>query len=141
MNCNLDIKMPPMPLFYFGIPSRSDIGWIMAQISILPEDIQQSVAQDYSSNYLKYGQIHSNTILRNLAIEHGGEVPELLCDKRNLQAQLIISKLPPAARLPAVLFHKKVFDDANAAGKYGSEVALSMLKAAMKKHCEEVQYG
>lgn len=125
-----------MPLFYFGIPSRSDIGWIMAQISILPEDMQHSVAQDYSSNYLRYGQIHSNTILRNLAIEHGGEVPELLCDKRNLQAQLIIAKLPPAARLPAVQFHKKVFDDANSVGKKGSELAFNMLKAAMKKHCE-----
>jgi len=128
------LKEPPMPLFYFGIPSRSDLGWIMAQIFVLPESMQQAVALDYNNDYLSFGQIYSNDKLRNLAIEHGGEVPLLLCDKRNLQAQLIIAALPPAVRLPAVNFHKKVFDDANIHGGNGAEKAYQMLLAALKKH-------
>ena len=125
------LAIPSMPLFYYGIPSRSDRGWIMAQMALFPAEQQQAVADEYNANYLKYGQIHSNAQLKKRVASFGGPVPALTCDKRNLQAQLIIAALPSEVRESAIRHHQKIHDE------YNSEKALAMLYCALDKHQKE----
>ncbi len=125
------LPIPPMPLFYYGIPSRSDRGWIMAQMALLPKEQQAAVANEYNSNYLKYGQIVSNDRLKQVVQSFGGPVPALKRDKRNIQAQLIIAALPDEVRQSAIEYHQKIHDEQN------SEKALSMLFSALEKHQKE----
>ena len=48
-------KIPIMPKFYLGRPSKSDRGWIESMMSRIPANEKDRVASEYDKIYMRNG--------------------------------------------------------------------------------------
>lgn len=62
-----------MPDFYYSRLASSDRDWIRKRMAVIPEDMQQDVANEYEKLYLgeeSFGRNKANTYLNGLATEY-----------------------------------------------------------------------
>ncbi len=128
----IDILDIPLPLFYFGRVRESDLQWILAQISVLPEPLRQDTADTYCSQFLKFGRTSANDWLTSLMEQHDGVVPLIKCSSREYTEQLLLSQLPARVRPAAIEAFNDILSNPKRAHK-----AASMLRAAVKKYAGE----